>query len=186
MAILRRCLDYLRPKLPPQLLAEVEQALERKQAETCTRAFGNLLLWVDTVGCTTEPAAGRLQPPEEPQTEVAQPATAEPVDQAAWQATINFYTGGIADDRLQQVAAIVAQRDLSVDERLQKINDILPIPATASLQDVADLFGVTRQAVHQTDWYQHNRAGEGESKKEQRRRRLSERAKLCPPDPDRD
>jgi len=114
----------------------------------------------------------------------AEVAESQPADPTALQATISLYTGGISDDRLRQVAAIVSQQGLTVNERLQRINDVLPIPATASLQDVADLFGVKKQAVHQTDWWQNNRAGKDDSEKEQRRRRLAERAKLCPPDSD--
>jgi hypothetical protein len=108
------------------------------------------------------------------------------VDQNAWRATISIYSGGVADDRLRQVAAIVAQRELSVAERLQKIDDVLPIPASASLKDLAELFGVSREAVRTTPWWQKSRAGERELKTHQRRQRLQQRAKLCPPDPDRD
>ena len=122
----------------------------------------------------------------QPQANSGESSTAAAVDQKAWRATISIYSGGVADDRLRQVAAIVAQRELSVAERLQKIDDVLPIPASASLKDLAELFGVSREAVRTTPWWQKSRAGERKLKTHQRRQRLQQRAKLCPPDPDRD
>lgn len=157
----------LKPSAAPPASTDEKQA----QADEHTRPA------LDVPRPTTAP---------EPQANSGESGNAAAVDQKAWRATISIYSGGVADDRLRQVAAIVAQRELSVAERLQKIDDVLPIPASASLKDLAELFGVSREAVRTTPWWQKSRAGERKLKTHQRRQRLQQRAKLCPPDPDRD
>jgi len=122
----------------------------------------------------------------QPQANSGESGNAAAVDQDVWQAAVSLYTGGVADDRLRQVVAIAGQKELTVGERLQKIDELLPIPPTATLSALGLLFGVSREAVRTTPWWQKSRAGERELKTDRRRQRLQQRAKLCPPDPDRD
>lgn len=97
-------------------------------------------------------------------------------------ALLRLFTNGVADDRIQQAAQIVASTQLSVGEKLEAIHRLLPIPPTASAQDIASALGVSKQAILKTEWWIQNRKSEKENEVGRRRNWHRERAKYAKDD----
>jgi hypothetical protein len=116
-------------------------------------------------------------------------ATAGPSDgleeAASYAALLRVYTNGLSDDRIAAAAQVVANKRLSVNNKLYKLDKLLPIPPTASAAVLADLFDISKQAVMKTAWWAEHRSGEGAAKVEQRRAIHHDRAaQLERPDED--
>lgn len=73
---------------------------------------------------------------------------------------IRLLAGGIADDRVQQAAAILQNDTLTANEKLIKVNSVLPLPAKSSAEQLADLLNISKTAVLKTSWWKQNRKGE--------------------------
>jgi hypothetical protein len=89
----------------------------------------------------------------------------------------SIWTNGVTDDRIRKVPPLVSDDALTVNEKLTKIDALIPFPATASAEQLAKLFGVTNQAVLKTDWWSQNRKGEKDSEIGRRRAGHQRRAK---------
>ncbi len=89
-----------------------------------------------------------------------------------------LFTNGIADARIEQAAAIVQADYLSTNDKLEKIDSLLPFPPTASAADMAALLRVSRQAVHKTDWWIRKRRGNKENEIDRREAMHRSRAEL--------
>ncbi|HEV3083278.1 MAG TPA: hypothetical protein VGY66_26065 [Gemmataceae bacterium] len=95
----------------------------------------------------------------------------------ASRALIRLYTNGIADDRIEKASRLLADDQLTVNEKLTKIDALIPFPATTSAEQLGEMFGVTKQAVLKTDWWIQNRKGEKENEIGRRRAGHQKRAK---------
>jgi len=92
-------------------------------------------------------------------------------------ALLRVYTNGISDDRIKKAGEVLIDDKLTTNERLKKIYELIPIPPTASAQQLGELLGVTKQAVLKTDWWIQNRKGERENEVGRRRAGHQKRAK---------
>jgi hypothetical protein len=79
-------------------------------------------------------------------------------------AVTRLYTNGVSDECIKKVALLRDNSNLSVNEKLTKIDALLPLPPTASAEKLGQMLGVTRQAVLQTDWWVDNRWGKRDDK----------------------
>ena len=92
-------------------------------------------------------------------------------------ALMRVYTNGIADDRIEKATRLLADDKLTANEKLTKIDALIPFPATASAEQLGEMLGVTKQAVLKTDWWMQNRKGEKENEVGRRREGHRKRAK---------
>lgn len=75
-------------------------------------------------------------------------------------ALLKVYTDGVSDERINEASAIVVNANLSSATKLERIDKLIRLPASASAQDLGDLLGVSKQAILKTLWWQINRQGE--------------------------
>ncbi len=101
-------------------------------------------------------------------------------DQAALR-LLSVFTNSVADERISRATTVLEQDNLTANEKLAKIDDLIPLPATASSEQLGQLLGVTKQAVMKTDWWKLNRKGEKASEIGRRRDRHQERGKQHEP-----
>jgi hypothetical protein len=92
---------------------------------------------------------------------------------------LRVFTDGISDDRIEKATPLLADDKLTANDKLTKIDALIPLPPTASAEQLGEMLGVTKQAVLKTDWWMRNRKGENESEVGLRRERHRERAKAC-------
>jgi hypothetical protein len=92
-------------------------------------------------------------------------------------ALMRIFTNGIADDRIKRATQLLADNDLTVNEKLTKIDALIPFPATASAEQLGGMLGVSKQAILKTDWWIQNRRGEKENEVGRRREGHRKRAK---------
>lgn len=106
---------------------------------------------------------------------------ASPTDATPNQATIhllNIYTNGLAHERIDKAINVLNDDKLTVDEKLWKIDELMPIPSTVSAKKLGEALGVTKTAVQNTSWYIKKRKGQKENligrRREQHRQRAPE------------
>jgi hypothetical protein len=92
-------------------------------------------------------------------------------------ALLRVYVNNIADERFQQAARIAADDKLTVNEKLTRIDELIPFPPTASAEQLGAALGVTKQAVMKTEWWDKNRRGMADETVELRRDRLKDRGR---------
>jgi hypothetical protein len=145
--------------------------LEQVQALASERrAAADAEAAVDAIRGAADPSAGASDSLEEA---------------ASYAALLRVYTSGLSDDRIAAAAQVVANKRLSVNNKLYKLDKLLPIPPTASAAVLAELFDISKQAVIKTAWWAEHRSGEGAAKVEQRRAIHHDRAaQLERPDED--
>lgn len=100
-----------------------------------------------------------------------------PVEKVQTLALLSVYTNGASDDRLARADTIVASSALNASEKLTQLDATLPIPPTASANDLAQMLGVSRQAVMKTPWWKQHRKGKANAVTERRRANHEERAR---------
>ena len=99
------------------------------------------------------------------------------LDQNASLALLRLFTNGIADARIEKAARVLADKYLTANEKLTKIDDLIPFPATASAEQLGEMLGVSKQAVLKTDWWIQHRKGEKKSEIGRRREGHQKRGK---------
>lgn len=95
---------------------------------------------------------------------------------------LSVFTNGIADERMERAQAILLNENLSTDEKLTGIDTEMPLPPTASAEQLGKMLGVSKQAVLKTDWWKRNRKGEKASLIGRRTAVRDERAKSAEPE----
>lgn len=137
----------------------VRRQQEARQARAVARAIREAFVgilpapapWTAQAGPTPGPAVGRL---------------------------LAVYGGGVADERIAQAARIVDDPSLTVSERLEKIDDILPVPPSVPAAQLGQLLGVSKTAILKSTWWvrhrRRERQAEVERRKEIRRRGADE------------
>jgi hypothetical protein len=124
---------------------------------------------LDLLGPQVAPSVAEItRPPESP------PATTSSDDVTR---LLRVFTDGIADDRIRKAAQLLGNGKLTVNEKLTKIDELIPLPAIATAEQLAEMLGVTKQAVLKTDWWVRKRKGETENDVDDRRERHRKRAK---------
>jgi hypothetical protein len=89
---------------------------------------------------------------------------------------LRVFTNGIVDERIKRASQLLADEKLSANEKLTKIDALIPFPPTASAEQMGEMLGVTRQAVMKTDWWIQNRKGEKVNEIGRRRTQHQQRA----------
>jgi hypothetical protein len=92
-------------------------------------------------------------------------------------ALLRVFTNGLADERIERAAEVLADAQLTANQKLTEIDALMPFPPTASAEQLAGMLGVTKQAVLKTDWWIQNRKGKKEEEIDRRREAHGERAK---------
>jgi hypothetical protein len=75
---------------------------------------------------------------------------------------LRVYTKGVSDDRIKRAAEVLADAQLTANEKLTKIDALMRFPATASAQQLGEMLGVKKQAVLKTEWWDRHRKGKRE------------------------
>jgi hypothetical protein len=83
-------------------------------------------------------------------------------------ALLRLFTNGIVDERIEKAAVVLADDKLTANEKLTKIDGLMPLPATASAEQLGEMLGVTKQAVMKTEWWRKNRRGESQEEIDRR------------------
>lgn len=107
-------------------------------------------------------------------------------DDEAKRRLLSLFTGGVTDEKFQKAAAILQDESLNVNDKLTKIDTIIPFPATASAEDLGRLLGVTKQTVLKTEWWKQHRKGEKADEVGRRHQGHLERAKQYESSPSND
>jgi hypothetical protein len=98
-------------------------------------------------------------------------------DDNALAALLTVFTNGVSDERITQAAALLSDASLTVDEKLTKIDALIPFPPTASAEKLGDMLGgVTKQSVAKSDWWKQNRKGEKQNEIGRRQGRRREQS----------
>ena len=87
---------------------------------------------------------------------------------------LNVYTNGLADKRLEE-ACNVLDSGLTANEKLWKLDELMPIPPTVSGEKLGSALGVSKAAIQRTDWYIEKRKGRKDEEIDQREERLRQR-----------
>ncbi len=88
---------------------------------------------------------------------------------------VQVFTNGVFDERFAKAIVVVASA-MKVDDKLTELDALIPIPATASAEQLGEMLKVSKQAVWKTDWWIRNRKGEKESEIGRRRTKYKKRA----------
>lgn len=92
---------------------------------------------------------------------------------------LGVYSKGVSDERFQEVRDILDNHNLTVSQKLTAIHQRLPIPPTASANDLAEMLGKSKQAVAQSSWWKSIRSGSNEELIERRHYVHRNRGKLA-------
>ncbi|WP_157732119.1 hypothetical protein [Thermogutta terrifontis] len=85
---------------------------------------------------------------------------------------MRIYAPDKGKECMRQLADIINDSTLNVDDKLRKLNAILPIPISASLRSLAQALGVSASAIRKTRWWKEHRTHQKEVEIEERRCRL--------------
>lgn len=92
-------------------------------------------------------------------------------------ALLRVYSNGIFDENIMQATLLLADDTLTVNDKLTKIDALIPFPANAFAEQLGEMLGKTKQAVLKTDWWIQKRKGEKDSEVGKRRDLHRKRAK---------
>jgi hypothetical protein len=149
---------------------------------TARRLLGDLVrrcgLTVNAAeGLTLEAAMDRLEADGAPAGGQAEAAPAAATGDEATLALMRVFTNGVADDRIKKAARLLVDSQQSTNNKLSKIDALIPFPATASAEQLGKLLGVSKQAVLKTEWWVQNRKGEKQDEVGRRREGHRQRAR---------
>jgi hypothetical protein len=88
---------------------------------------------------------------------------------------LHLYTDGVSDEKMKQAALVLDNRNLTVNEKLYKLDALIPIPANTSARGLGQLFGVSGQAIMDTDWWKEKRKGKKDEEISRRERKMIEK-----------
>lgn len=97
-------------------------------------------------------------------------------------ALLRIFTNRLADDRIEKATRVVDNGALTANEKLTRIDALVPVPPTASAEQLGQLLGVSKQAIMKTSWWVEHRRGEKDSEIGRRRDTHARRAKEFEPD----
>lgn len=101
-------------------------------------------------------------------------------------ALLSVFSNGVSDERIDKAAAVLANDDLTANEKLQRIDELMPLPPTASAKQLGVMLGISKQAVMKSDWWSKNRKNGRNTETDRRRQNHKERAKSFEKHPDND
>jgi hypothetical protein len=90
---------------------------------------------------------------------------------------LRVFTNGLADDRIERASRVLSDDELTANEKLTRIDGLIPFPPTASAEQLGEMLGVSKQAVLKTEWWIQKRKGEKNNEIGRRRAGHNRRAK---------
>jgi hypothetical protein len=126
----------------------------------------------ETMEPTADRESGQSVPSEDAGTQTAECSTQRQDgsdNSSAIQRLLSVFTSGVADDRVARAASVLENVNLTANEKLMRIDQVLPLPAKASAEQLGELLGVSKQAVLKSDWWDQHRKGEKASEIGRRR-----------------
>jgi hypothetical protein len=124
-----------------------------------------------------EAAMDRLERVEAAKRERSEEMPPVQTDVAPVFALLKVFTNGLVDDRIRRAAGILTDGNLTADEKLTRIDELMRFPPTASAEKLGELVGVTKQAVMKGDWWKQHRRGEKDNEVGRRQTGYKKRAK---------
>lgn len=91
---------------------------------------------------------------------------------------LDVFTNNQASDRFNKVVDALSDDKLSNNDKLEAIDKLIKIPATASAAQLGNLLGISRQAVAKLDWWLRNRKGKQAEAINIRESKYKQRAEL--------
>lgn len=95
---------------------------------------------------------------------------------------LNVFTNGLADERLKRAGDVLNNKELRVEEKLWKIDELMPIPPTVSAANLGKMLGASKTAIQKTKWYVQKRKGQKANEVARRQEQYTRRGKLYEPD----
>ena len=102
-------------------------------------------------------------------------------DNQSLQRLLSVFTNGIADERFGTAANVLQDGNLTVNQKLTKIDELIPFPPTASANQLRQMLGVSKMAVMTSKWWEDNRKGKKEEMVGRREDNHRKRAKQHQP-----
>lgn len=90
---------------------------------------------------------------------------------------VGIFSDGVSSPKLRQVADIIKGR-LSINDKLFKIDAIIPIPANRSAPQLGKQLQVSPQAVKKTQWWKTHRQGKQRHIQQERLAKYAARARV--------
>jgi|GEM_PF-6564316 hypothetical protein len=95
----------------------------------------------------------------------------------AFRRALSYYTRGVSDEKLKEVVSILANKRLTVNEKLEKLDDLKMILPQSTAAELGELLGCSKQAVAQSEWWKTHRKGEQEERVARREEALREKGR---------
>ena len=99
---------------------------------------------------------------------------------------LSVFTEGMTDERFENAANLLNNEMLSVNDKLWKLDNLIPIPSTISAEKLGKLFkskdkpdGVSKTAIQNTAWYKENRHGKRDEEIFRRHEKHRKRSNQC-------
>lgn len=89
---------------------------------------------------------------------------------------LSLYTSGVFDGKIQKACEVLTS-DLTAGEKIQAIDNLIPIPPTASAETLAKVLNVSKTTVVNSSWWTVNRRGKKAEEIERRASQSKERAR---------
>jgi hypothetical protein len=87
----------------------------------------------------------------------------------SFSALLSVFTNGVSDERMLKASRILENDNMTANEKLSKIDALIPIPASASAEDLGNSLGVSKQAIMKTQYWKDHRKGAKDEVIERRR-----------------
>ena len=94
---------------------------------------------------------------------------------------LSIFTNGLADERFDKAGDVLNDNGLTVDEKLWKIDALMPIPPTVSAAKLGKSLGVSKTAIQNSTWYVQKRKGERQNEIGRRREQHRQRGEQYEP-----
>jgi len=120
-------------------------------------------------------AKARPGPAEDASRPAEQAPLSQPDEAAA--AVLSLYSKEISDERFRQAIGVLADEQATVNERLERLDSLIPIPPSASASRIAKALRTSKAAVIQSCWWQKHRKNNDDEEFESRRERLLRNAR---------
>ncbi|MGQ9635946.1 MAG: hypothetical protein ACUVXB_17115, partial [Bryobacteraceae bacterium] len=110
-------------------------------------------------------------------TEEASTAQPDAPAQDAMIVLLRALTRGVSDKCIRKAAQILQNDTLTADEKLTRIDELIPFLASLTAAELGKLLGVSKQAVTKTTWWSTHRRGKTEEDIAHREERMKERGR---------
>ena len=165
------------PREQRRLLYRLWETVENALLHQSVSAQEAFLKLVSPLSLETNAGSDPAEVEQAEGTGPAAPTLAAKPGEVTLSALLRVFTNRLADDRIKKAARLLSDGQLTTNEKLTRIDALIPLPPTASAEQLGEMLGVTKQAVLKTDWWIQNRRGEKDNEIGRRRAGHQKRAK---------